>query len=111
MDLSAIGLPLAPEDPAWLILGALLVGLLTGWAVGYLPARRRASRLRAELDLERELNRERHAAMEKTFAALAAGALKHNNRAFLDLAQQVLGRFHVAATGQMKLGLEGYYLG
>jgi DNA recombination protein RmuC len=49
------------------------------------------------------MNQERLSNMEKTFAALSANALQNNNRAFIHLAQQVLGRFQIKARGDLDL--------
>ena len=55
------------------------------------------------LELEKKMNQERLSHMEKTFAALSANALQNNNRAFIHLAQQVLGRFQIKARGDLDL--------
>lgn len=93
------------NDPyLWLVGGCILLfGVFIGWIPTYISKIKRVDELTAALDSEREMNRERHAAMEKTFAALSANALQNNNRAFVELAQQVLGRFQVQAKGDLDL--------
>ncbi|MDJ0955657.1 MAG: DNA recombination protein RmuC [Arenicellales bacterium] len=78
-------------------------GVFIGWLFTYLSKYKKVNDLTRALDLEKEMNRERHATMEKTFTALSANALQNNNRAFVELAQQVLGRFQVQAKGDLDL--------
>ena len=103
-DDSLVRLWLQLDAAAWLLLLALLlVGFALGWMVAALVRQQRINRLEAVLASERQLERERHAALEQTFSALSADALQRNNRAFIELAQQVLGRFHVQAKGDLEL--------
>lgn len=92
------------------LLIALLVGLVIGWLWGNLRRRHEIEQLREEAETERRRCEERHAALEHTFSALAGQALRESNQAFLQLAQQTLGRFHALAKGELDLkerGIEG----
>lgn len=95
---------LSVGDPLFIWLVALFgVGVFIGWVFTHLIKSKKVNELTALLNLEQELNRERHAAMEKTFAALSADALQKNNRAFVELAQHVLGRYQAQAKGDLDL--------
>ncbi len=100
-----LGARLAELDPHGMLLvgTALVLGLVLGWVIGHLRQLHVINRLQSELEVEREMNRQRHESMERTFSALSADALQRNNRAFLDLAQQVLGRFHIHARSELEL--------
>ena len=93
------------SDPLlWLVTGCVfLFGVFIGWIFTYISKIKKVDELVSALDNEREMNRERHATMETTFAALSASALQNNNRAFVELAQQVLGRFQIEAKGDLNL--------
>ncbi len=65
--------------------------------------------LAADLESERKATAEKLALLDRsqqqlthTFEALSAQALQTNNRAFLDLAQQALGKHQQAATGELE---------
>jgi DNA recombination protein RmuC len=92
------------------LLVALLAGLIIGWLHANLRRRHEIEHLREEAATERRLCDERHAALERTFSALASQALRDSNQSFLQLAQQSLGRFHALAKGELDLkerGIEG----
>jgi DNA recombination protein RmuC len=80
-----------------MVIGAIILGLAVGAAIGWLLARSRAAvesaALRAELAVERDLATERARSLEQLgrefsdrFDALAADALRKNNESFLELA-------------------------
>ncbi|MFO1303185.1 MAG: DNA recombination protein RmuC [Burkholderiales bacterium] len=67
------------------------------------------AQLAEQLDGERKVSAEKlallqeaQAALKTSFESLSAQALQTNNRAFLDLAQQALGKHHQAATGDLE---------
>jgi DNA recombination protein RmuC len=91
----------APVMVAALVLFAS--GVFVGWLFTQLSKTRQMERLNSALELEKKMNQERLSNMEKTFTALSANALQNNNRAFIHLAQQVLGRFQVKAQGDLDL--------
>ncbi len=93
------------SDPLLLLFIAcvFLFGAFIGWVFTYISKIKKVDELSSALDGEREMNRERHATLEKTFTALSASALQNNNRAFVELAQQVLGRFQIEAKGDLEL--------
>ncbi len=80
----------------------LLAGAL-GWFVAHLRTQKRLAELATTLDLERKAAQEKLAGLEQTFAALSHRALKENNQAFLQLAQESLKQFHVQAKGDLEL--------
>jgi len=88
-------------------IGILLVGILIGAGLGWLVATLRASRRLTELDVtlqhERQATQEREQALEGRFVQLSQQALAHNHEAFLRLAKETLGQFHVQARGDLDL--------
>jgi len=80
----------------------LLAGAL-GWIVAHLRTQKRVTELATTLELERKAAQEKLAGLEQTFVALSNRALKENNTAFLQLAQESLKQFHVQAKGDLEL--------
>ncbi len=91
------------DSQALLVLAAasLVAGIL-GWLIGHLRGQKRITELETTLTLEREAATHQLAALEKTFAALSSQALKENNQAFLQLAQESLRQFHIEAKGDLE---------
>lgn len=99
-----------------LLLAGLAVGLALGWLIGNQRGRgreaqdaARAARLEAELEMARRDSAEKaehlgRAAEEfqNAFKALAADALKSNNRSFLELARETFAREQAAAKGELE---------
>lgn len=83
------------ETLALLLAGVAFAAL--GGLIVHLIARARIAALTAE----REAAGKRLSAMETSFAALSAQALRSNNEAFLQLAQETLKQFHVQASGDL----------
>jgi DNA recombination protein RmuC len=90
----------------------LLVGLLAGFAAGWLVARQRAgaevARLGAALESERalaqsrdELRAQTDERLREAFDSLAGDALRRNNEAFVALAEARLATARTAAEGQL----------
>jgi DNA recombination protein RmuC len=90
----------------------LLVGLLAGFAAGWLVARQRAgadmARLGAMLESERALARSHEQLrtqsderLREAFDSLAGDALRRNNEAFVALAEARLATARTAADGQL----------
>jgi DNA recombination protein RmuC len=80
----------------------LLAGAL-GWLAAHFRNQKRVTELATTLELERKAMQEKLAGLEQTFAALSTRALKENNAAFLQLAQESLKQFHVQAKGDLDL--------
>ena len=80
----------------------LLAGGL-GWFVAQLRTQKRLAELATTLELERKAAQEKLADLEQNFIALSQRALKENNAAFLQLAQESLKQFHVQAKGDLEL--------
>jgi len=80
----------------------LLAGAL-GWIIAHLRTQKRVTELATTLELERKAAQEKLAGLEQTFVALSNRALKENNTAFLQLAQESLKQFHVQAKGDLEL--------
>jgi DNA recombination protein RmuC len=80
----------------------LLAGAL-GWIIAHLRTQKRVTELATTLELERKAAQEKLAGLEQTFVALSSRALKENNTAFLQLAQESLKQFHVQAKGDLEL--------
>jgi DNA recombination protein RmuC len=80
----------------------LLAGAL-GWFIAHLRTQKRLAELDTTLELERKAAQERLAGLEQNFIALSSRALKENNAAFLQLAQESLKQFHVQAKGDLEL--------
>ena len=87
---------------AVIALGIALVAGGLGWLIARLGSQRRITELETLLEQERRMAAERDMTMEKTFTSLAAQALKTNNQAFLQLAEQNLKQFHVLAKGELE---------
>ncbi|OGI48206.1 MAG: recombinase RmuC [Candidatus Muproteobacteria bacterium RBG_16_65_34] len=85
-----------------LIIVAALLGFGLGWLAARLLAQRRITELQTTLDLERKSAAEARTSIEQVFAALSARALRENNQAFLQLAQESLKQFHVLARGELE---------
>ncbi len=91
-------------DPLYFLLLSL-VGALAGalgWFTAHLRNQRRITALETTLALERAAANQKVAGLEQTFLALSAQALKHNNQAFLQLAQETLKQFHTQAKGDLE---------
>ncbi|MEK6550475.1 MAG: DNA recombination protein RmuC [Pseudomonadota bacterium] len=88
-------------------IGILLVGIVIGAVLGWLTASQRSTRrtteLETTLELERRAAQEREAAFESRFVTLSHQALAHNHEAFLRLAKETLGQFHIQAKGDLDL--------
>ena len=80
----------------------LLAGAL-GWFIAHLRTQKRLTELATTLELERKAAQEKLAGLEQNFIALSQRALKENNAAFLQLAQESLKQFHVQAKGDLEL--------
>ncbi|MFQ5756777.1 MAG: DNA recombination protein RmuC [Acidiferrobacterales bacterium] len=91
-------------NTAILIIVLIAVAALAG-TVGWLLARARSQRTITELEttlkMERQSANEKLAEVEKTFSALSTQALQDNSKAFLQLAQETLKRFHMQAKGEL----------
>jgi DNA recombination protein RmuC len=86
----------------WIALGAVAIAAgAAGWLIARLRAQGRITELATTLELERRQAQDRIAGLEKTFAALSSQALKDNNQAFLQLAQETLKQFHLKAEGAL----------
>ncbi len=84
---------------------ALVIGLIAGYAVAVMRERRHISELGIELATLRakaEAVNTTREELEKTFKALAGDVLRNNNQSFLELATQNLGKFQVAAQGELE---------
>ncbi len=82
----------------WLaVLGVLLTGFILGWLIAKLRATRRIATLEAMLEYEVKSSEERVEALENSFSALSAEALRQNNHSFMQLAREVLGRHYSEA--------------
>src|SRR3989344_3969744 len=79
----------------------LLAGVL-GWLFARLRTQKRLTELATTLELERKATQEKLAGLEQDFIALSSRALKENNAAFLQLAQESLKQFHVQARGDLE---------
>lgn len=82
--------------------GFATLGVIVGWLLAHARAQRRLTALETTLALERQHAALQEQSLEKSFAALAAGALKSNNQAFLQLAQETLKQFHVQARSDLE---------
>jgi DNA recombination protein RmuC len=77
-----------------MILLALSAGGL-GWLLATLRYQRRVTELSTTLNLERAAAEAREQDLQRRFAALSAQALRENNTAFLQLAQETLRQFQM----------------
>ncbi len=73
-----------------------------GWLVAGLRNQKRIAELTTTLELERNAASEKLTGLEKTFNALSSQALRENNQAFLQLAQETLKQFHVQAINDLE---------
>lgn len=90
------------DQPILILIAVVaIIGLAIGWLIAHALNQRHMARLAATLELERRTASERHAALEQTFSALSATALRENNEAFLNLARYQLGQFHIEARGEL----------
>ena len=90
----------ALESDARLTLAALLIGLLgvlLGWLMAKVLSTRKIATLEAMLEYEIKSSEEKVAALENSFAALSADALRKNNHSFLQLAREVFGQHYAKA--------------
>jgi hypothetical protein len=92
-----------------LLLAALAVGAVVGFAVGHvrMTARLHAARLEAEGERVRRETEARQSAdtearLRATFDSLAAESLRANNESFLNLARETLGREQVVAQSALR---------
>lgn len=76
-----------------LLLAVVAAGL--GWLLAALRYQRRVAELSTALDLERAAAKTREQDLQRDFAALSAQALRENNTAFLQLAQETLRQFQL----------------
>jgi len=74
-----------------------------GWFLAHARSQKRLAELATTLELERKAAQEKLANLEQTFATLSNRALRENNAAFLQLAQETLKQFHVQAKGDLDL--------
>jgi DNA recombination protein RmuC len=81
----------------------ILLAAALGWIIAHLRTQKRVTELATTLELERKAAQEKLAGLEQTFVALSNRALKENNTAFLQLAQESLKQFHVQAKGDLEL--------
>lgn len=81
-------------------LAALLAGAL-GWLLATLRYQRRIAELATTLDLERNANETRTQELQGRFAALSTQALRENNSAFLQLAQESLKQLQLQGQHQL----------
>ena len=88
----------------YILIGAvILLAAVLGWFIARLRSQKRLAELTTTLELERKAAQEKLAGLEQTFVALSNRALKENNAAFLQLAQESLKQFHVQAKGDLDL--------
>ena len=86
----------------WLI-ALLIVGFALGWLVARTALQRRVIQLESQLEGEKNRNKERATDIEKTISALSSEALRQNNTAFLQLAEEKLKQFQATAKGDLEL--------
>ena len=95
------------------VIAVAVLGMLAGFAMGYLVAKSRGmaqvARLETTLDLERKTGeeklgviREAEEKLREAFKALSATALENNNQNFLLLAKATLEKFQTQATGDLE---------
>ena len=73
-----------------------------GWLVASLRNQKRIAELTTTLEHERNAASEKLTGLEKTFNVLSSQALRENNQAFLQLAQETLKQFHVQARNDLE---------
>ncbi len=91
-----------PDVAFGLALLLAVAALALGWLIGHLRGQRRITELSTLLGMERRSRDEQLQNLEKTFLVLASQALRSNNQAFLQLAQESLKQFHVQAKGELE---------
>ena len=92
------------DTATYILIGAvILLAAVLGWFSARLRSQKRLAELTTTLELERKAAQEKLAGLEQTFIALSHRALKENNTAFLQLAQETLKQFHVQAKGDLEL--------
>ena len=92
------------DTATYILIGAvILLAAVLGWFIARLRSQKRLTELTTTLELERKAAQEKLAGLEQTFVALSNRALKENNTAFLQLAQETLKQFHVQAKGDLEL--------
>ncbi|MDO8706157.1 MAG: DNA recombination protein RmuC, partial [Sulfuricaulis sp.] len=92
------------DTATYILIGAvILLAAVLGWFIARLRSQKRLTELTTTLELERKAAQEKLAGLEQTFIALSNRALKENNTAFLQLAQETLKQFHVQAKGDLEL--------
>src|SRR3989344_3827901 len=92
------------DTATYILIGAvILLAAVLGWFIARLRSQKRLTELTTTLELERKAAQEKLAGLEQTFVALSHRALKENNTAFLQLAQETLKQFHVQAKGDLEL--------
>ena len=92
------------DTATYILIGAvILLAAVLGWFSARLRSQKRLTELTTTLELERKAAQEKLAGLEQTFIALSHRALKENNTAFLQLAQETLKQFHVQAKGDLEL--------
>src|SRR5258706_10960733 len=85
---------MSATDVLLMILVALLAGGL-GWLLAPLRYERRVTELSTTVTLERAAAEARELDLQRRFAALSTQALRENNTAFLQLAQETLRKFQM----------------
>lgn len=86
-----------PADAGTILIIVLVaaLGLGLGWLLASARHLRRIAELTTKLDLERSAAEARAAELELRFANLSHQALRDNNTAFLQLAEQALAKLHL----------------
>lgn len=79
-----------------------LLGILFGWLVAKLLTTRKIATLEAMLEYEIRSSEEKISALENSFSALSADALRENNHSFLQLAREVLGQHYTRASSGLQ---------
>ena len=93
----------AEETLVWVIVFALcLFSFFLGWLIARLSSSRKITLLETMLEYEVKSSEERIAGLENSFSALSSEALRENNRSFLQLAGEVLGRHYARADQGLK---------
>lgn len=85
-----------------LLLAVAAFAAALGWLGAALRSQKKIAQLSTTLDMERNAAQDKLADLKKNFIALSSEALKNNNQAFLQLAQESLKQFHVQAKGDLE---------
>lgn len=91
-------------DPQMIYLlaaGIAIIAGVVGWLLGRMSSQRRVAELETRLQLNEEASDQKKNSLEAVFGHLSLQALEKNNRAFLQLAEQTLSRFHEQAKGDL----------